>query len=232
MLQSWRDQLLDNLEECRPDLLALLKAKGTLEQYLETKEDQAIEMAKRLKKDGLDEDQVVELVIDSLFLREIDEPEDDEKEDGDLGEESSASRGTQLRFEENRDDILKKDYGCYLANSGVLINSAHYFYSVPVDHISILDINMFSMSSVIKIEGKEYAVTFDFDEYFLWKIMELAQDNVISAFQAGLKKGLKPPHTIDFPEIFYVGIHAVMGNPQIGMYEQFIPFNIKAVISA
>ena len=91
---------------------------------------------------------------------------------------------------------------------------------------------MFSMSSVIKIEGKEYAVTFDFDEYFLWKIMELAQDNVISAFQAGLKKGLKPPHTIDFPEIFYVGIHAVMGNPQIGMYEQFIPFNIKAVISA
>ena len=96
MLQSWRDQLLDNLEECRPDLLALLKAKGTLEQYLETKEDQAIEMAKCLKKDGLDEDQVVELVIDSLFLREIDEPEDDEKEDGDLGEESSASRGTQL----------------------------------------------------------------------------------------------------------------------------------------
>ena len=36
----------------------------------------AIEMAKKLKKDGLEEDQVVELVIDSLFLREKESPED------------------------------------------------------------------------------------------------------------------------------------------------------------
>ena len=33
-------------------------------------------MAKKLKKDGLEEDQVVELVIDSLFLKEKEDPED------------------------------------------------------------------------------------------------------------------------------------------------------------
>ena len=232
MNQSWRDQFLENLEECRPELLASMQEKGTLEQYLDAREDQAIEMSKKLREDNLAPDQIEELVIDSLFLREKDEPEEDEEEDEDLEEESSVPRGPQLLFEENRDDILKKDYGCYLANSGVLINSAHYFYSVPVDHISLLDINMFSMSTVKIVEDQEYAVSFDFDEYFLWKIMELAPDNVISAFQAGLKKGLKPPHTIDFQEIFHVGIHAVMGKLQTGMYEQLIPFNIKDVFSA
>ncbi|HEX8042817.1 hypothetical protein [Candidatus Deferrimicrobium sp.] len=80
MLQSWKDQFLENLKWCRPDLLASLKEKGTLDQYLEYREDQAIEMTKRLIKDGLAEDQVVELVIDDLFFREIDKPEEDEKE--------------------------------------------------------------------------------------------------------------------------------------------------------
>jgi hypothetical protein len=78
MLQSWKEQFEENLEMCRPDLLASLKAKGTLEQYLESREDQAIEMAKKLKKDGLAEDQVVELVADALFLREKEKPEEDE----------------------------------------------------------------------------------------------------------------------------------------------------------
>jgi len=76
MLNSWKEQFEENLEMCRPDLLAQLKKQGKLEQYLESHEDQAIEMAKKLKKDGLEEDQVVELVIDSLFLREKESPED------------------------------------------------------------------------------------------------------------------------------------------------------------
>lgn len=73
MLQSWKEQFEENLELCRPDLLATLKAQGKLEEYLDSREDQAIEMAKKLKKDGLEEDQVVELVSDSLFLREKEE---------------------------------------------------------------------------------------------------------------------------------------------------------------
>ena len=75
---GWKVDLLENLELCRPELLAQMKAQGTLEQYLESRENQAIEMFKRLKKDGLHDDQAEELVIDSLFLREIDEPEEDE----------------------------------------------------------------------------------------------------------------------------------------------------------
>lgn len=78
MLQSWRDQFLENLEMCRPELLASMRESGTLERFLESRENRAIEMAKKLKIDGLAEDQVVELVIDDLFLREIDEPEKDE----------------------------------------------------------------------------------------------------------------------------------------------------------
>lgn len=76
MLQSWKEQFEENLEMCRPDLLATLKAQGSLEDYLNRREDQAIEMAKKLKKDGLAEDQVVELVSDSLFLKEKEDPED------------------------------------------------------------------------------------------------------------------------------------------------------------
>jgi hypothetical protein len=80
MLQSWRDQFLENLEWCRPDLLESMQKKGTLEQYLDARENRAIEMSKQFKKDGLAEDQVVELVTDDLFLREIDEPEEGEEE--------------------------------------------------------------------------------------------------------------------------------------------------------
>ena len=76
MLQSWKEQFEENLELCRPDLLATLKSQGKLEEYLDSREDQAIEMAKKLKKDGLEEDQVVELVSDSLFLKEKENPED------------------------------------------------------------------------------------------------------------------------------------------------------------
>ena len=76
MLQSWKEQFEENLELCRPDLLVILKSQGNLEAYLNRREDQAIEMAKLLKRDGLAEDQVVELVIDSLFLKEKESPED------------------------------------------------------------------------------------------------------------------------------------------------------------
>jgi hypothetical protein len=75
---GWKADLLDNLEMCRPDLLESMKKNGTLEQYLESREDQAVEMFKRLKKDGLHDDQAEELVINDLFLREINEPEEDE----------------------------------------------------------------------------------------------------------------------------------------------------------
>jgi len=78
MLQSWKEQFEENLELCRPDILESMKKAGTLEQYLENREDQAIEMSKQFKRDGLNEGQIVELVVDSLFLREIDEPEEDE----------------------------------------------------------------------------------------------------------------------------------------------------------
>ena len=73
---GWKVDLLENLELCRPDLLASMKKEGTLEQYLESRENQAIEMFKRLKKDGLQDDQAEELVVNDLFLREKEEPED------------------------------------------------------------------------------------------------------------------------------------------------------------
>ena len=72
MLQSWKEQFEENLELCRPELLASMKAKGTLEQYLEDRENQAIEF----HAEGMNEGQIVELVVDSLFLREIDEPDE------------------------------------------------------------------------------------------------------------------------------------------------------------
>ncbi len=75
MLQSWKEQFEENLELCRPDILESMTAKGTLEQYLESREDQAIEMSKQFHAEGMNEGQIVELVVDSLFLREIDEPE-------------------------------------------------------------------------------------------------------------------------------------------------------------
>ena len=78
MLQSWKDQFEENLEMCRPDILESMKKNGTLEQYLDSREDQAIEMSKQFHAEGKNEGQIVELVVDSLFLREIDEPEEDE----------------------------------------------------------------------------------------------------------------------------------------------------------
>lgn len=63
---------------CRPDLLTSMKAKGTLEQYLDDRENQAIEMSKQFHAKRMNEGQIVELVVDSLFLREIDESEEDE----------------------------------------------------------------------------------------------------------------------------------------------------------
>jgi hypothetical protein len=73
---GWKVDLLENLELCRPELLARMKAQETLEQYLDDRENQAIEMFKRLKKDGLHDDQAEELVINDLFLREKDEPDE------------------------------------------------------------------------------------------------------------------------------------------------------------
>jgi hypothetical protein len=47
---GWRNQLLDNLEECSPDLLESMQKKGTLEKYLDDTQKQAIEMSKKLRE--------------------------------------------------------------------------------------------------------------------------------------------------------------------------------------
>lgn len=76
----WKEQFRENLKTCRPDLLAEMEKTGTLEEYLEYRESRAIEMARQFKKDGLADDQIMELIIDDLFLREKEDPEEDEQD--------------------------------------------------------------------------------------------------------------------------------------------------------
>lgn len=76
MLRTWKEQFQENLETCRPDLLAEMEKAGTLEAYLQDRENQAIEMYRQLRKSGHEEHQAVELVANDLLLREKEEPEE------------------------------------------------------------------------------------------------------------------------------------------------------------
>ena len=129
-------------------------------------------------------------------------------------------------------NIFKPDLGKCFIEKGISRDIGHYFYSVPIDHVSILDINLFSMSISYFMEGLEHAVTFDFDEYYLWEILKLAPPHIVDEFKEQLINVVAQPYTITFSSAFKIGIQAVLGESQSVEHEEFVQFNIKNIFTA
>jgi hypothetical protein len=124
---------------------------------------------------------------------------------------------------------FRPDFGKYLVEQCLRRDVTHTFYDVSINHISIVDVNLFSVSFYKGSCGKEYAVTLDFDEHYLWEIMKLAPKSVLDEFSDALKRVVSKPCSIEFTTSFQVCVDAILGEPQRGQFEMFVPFNVKRV---
>lgn len=80
-----------------------------------------------------------------------------------------------------------------------------------------------------KLEGgKQYAMSFDFDNEILTKILMIIPETIAEKISSEFSK-YDFNYTVEFDGIVQIDLVANLGDPQKGQYEKFIPLVIKAV---
>jgi hypothetical protein len=127
---------------------------------------------------------------------------------------------------------IRPDYGLYLFSQGYPKDMAHYFYSIPINHISIINNQLFTTITNIVASGVEYAVSFDFEMGLIGNLVSLAPIYLQGEIMVGLGRNEGCPYTIEFSGPFLIGISATLGEVQFVQNEKFMPLNVKKVFTS
>jgi hypothetical protein len=123
------------------------------------------------------------------------------------------------------------DYGKALLRSGVSPNFESIFYTIIIDHISVVAPGEFTTLLNMNLEGVEHALSLDFGREKLDLILELAQPSSRMKVQSWLR-GLNGVSTIQLDEPITFGASALLGKEQQAEKERYIPLIIQRVFPA
>lgn len=129
-------------------------------------------------------------------------------------------------------EALRPDYGSHLVRRGVNKGTLHFFYSVPIAHISLVGSGLFTTLLNLERDGVEYAVSFDFDMNLMATVIALAPIHTQHEIMLGLSKNTGQPYTIELSEPFTIGIEARLGQLQTGKCEEFMPLVVQNVFAS
>ena len=129
--------------------------------------------------------------------------------------------------------VTRPDYGLYLLSQGYSKKMSQYFYSLPIDHISLVSNRLFSVMNNLAVDGVEYAASFDFDIGLLSSVVALAPDHIQREILGALKGSFRVPGTIELSQPFVIGVEAVLGDEQTANNnEEFVPLVVRNVFAA
>lgn len=126
---------------------------------------------------------------------------------------------------------IRPDYGLYLFSQGYPKDMVHYFYSIPMTHISIVNNQLFTTTTNIVTSGVEYAVSFDFEMGLVGNLVGLAPIYLQGEIMVGLAQNEGRAYTIEFSEPLPIGVSATLGEVQSAQKEKFMPLNVKKVFT-
>ena len=126
---------------------------------------------------------------------------------------------------------LLPDLGKHLAHKGAPQNTMTIYPSFTIKEIAVVGLGRYCITKVQEIEGELFCGTFDFGYEELESILAQATETTRDAVDESLKQDPQSMRHIPIPNPIHVGIKAVLGKPQQGIDETFIPLVITEVIS-
>jgi hypothetical protein len=124
---------------------------------------------------------------------------------------------------------LLPDLGKYLAHKGAPQNTMTVYPSFTIKEIAVVESGRYCVTKVQEIEGELYCGTFDFGKVELESILAQATKRTRDVVVESLLEDPNSVRHISIPNLINVGIKAVLGKPQQGIDETFIPLVITEV---
>jgi hypothetical protein len=150
----------------------------------------------------------------------------------DTPSESTGTKGKFIQQEMSPGQAaLLPDLGKHLAQKGAPQNTMTIYPSFTIKEIAVVGLGRYCITKVQEIEGELFCGTFDFGYEELESILAQATETTRDAVDESLKQDPQSMRHIPIPNPIHVGIKAVLGKPQQGIDETFIPLVITEVIS-
>jgi hypothetical protein len=125
---------------------------------------------------------------------------------------------------------LLPDLGKHLAQNCEPQNSMTVYPSFTIKEIAVVGSGRYCITNVQEIEGESYCGAFDFGDAELDNILAQATEATKEMVVESLMEDPRSMRHISIPTPFNVGIKAVLGSPQQGIDETFIPLVITEVM--
>jgi hypothetical protein len=125
---------------------------------------------------------------------------------------------------------FKPDYGLKLFNDGIPRNVDHNFYDFRLYSLTVLGRGEYSTMVEMPFGGKVYAMSLDFSQNHLDKILSKAPQNISRYLNSALLRDPDTPRTIDFEGEVVFGVRARLGEMQRVQKESFVPFVAQEIM--
>ena len=123
------------------------------------------------------------------------------------------------------------DYGIWLRDNGVSQQTEITFSDLPLRHLDVVSAGHYCTTAATVVDGRRYAVTFDFDDSILEQIIFLLPDVLASSVRPALKAA-SGPASFELLRLVRLQATARIGTLQDGRDEQFLPLVIEKISPA
>jgi len=124
----------------------------------------------------------------------------------------------------------KPDYGLRLLNDGCSPEVDHFFYDFRLYSLSILGGGRYSTMVEMPYQGELHALSLDFDQQQLERILSAASPKVRSLIQTELEADPISQRNIDIDEFVTFAVRARLGKVQKVERETFVPLVAQAIL--
>jgi len=125
---------------------------------------------------------------------------------------------------------FKPDYGLRLLREGVSPNVDQYFYDFCLYSLSILGLGQYSTMVDMPYAGEMHALSLDFDETHLAKILVKVPEQLRASLAGQLAADPATPRTIDIDGVVRFGVRARLGAIQTVQRESFVPLVVQEIL--
>lgn len=125
---------------------------------------------------------------------------------------------------------FKPDYGLKLLNDGISRNVDHNFYGFRLYSLTVLGRGEYSTMVEVPFNGQVYAMSLDFNQNHLDKILGKEPQNISRYLNGELSRDPSTPRTIDFEGEVIFGVRARLGELQRVQKESFVPFVAQEIM--
>ncbi|MBU0500347.1 MAG: hypothetical protein KJ558_10950 [Gammaproteobacteria bacterium] len=125
---------------------------------------------------------------------------------------------------------FKPDYGLKLRNDGISQKVDHNFYDFRLYSLTVLGRGEYSTMVEMPFDGNVYAMSLDFSQNHLDKILSKAPQSISRFLNGELSRDPNTPRTIDFDGEVVFGVRARLGELQRVQKESFVPFVAQEIM--